>query len=128
MIDASRAKQKGYITLKEAAQISSYSPDYIGQLIRSGKIKGEQVYMNVAWVTTEAEIMAYTNRLKQPKVFEDKPDSINYRKRNVLVTTIAILIMFVLLPALAYLFVLPESTANVHAFDSEHFFEEHAYN
>lgn len=59
MLDARRAKQKGYITLKEAAEKSKYNSDYIGQLIRSGKIKGEQVYCSVAWVTTEAEVRRY---------------------------------------------------------------------
>lgn len=59
MLEQRRAKEKGYITLKEAAEISNYSSDYIGQLIRAGKIRGEQVYSTVAWVTTEAEIRAY---------------------------------------------------------------------
>jgi len=59
MLEQRRAEEKGYITLKEAAQISNYSPDYIGQLIRGGKIRGEQVYNNVAWVTTEDEVRAY---------------------------------------------------------------------
>lgn len=59
MLEQRRAQQKGYITLKEAAEISNYSPDYVGQLIRAGKIKGEQVYSNVAWVTTADEIEAY---------------------------------------------------------------------
>ena len=61
MLDQRRAVEKGYITLKEAAKISNYSPDYVGQLIRGGKIKGEQVYNNVAWVTTQDEIEAYLN-------------------------------------------------------------------
>lgn len=59
MLEQRRAQQKGYITLKEAAEISNYTPDYVGQLIRAGKIKGEQVYSNVAWVTTTDEIEAY---------------------------------------------------------------------
>lgn len=59
MLEQRRAQQKGYITLKEAAEISGYAPDYIGQLIRGGKIRGEQVYANVAWVTTEDEVRAY---------------------------------------------------------------------
>lgn len=59
MLEQRRAKEKGYITLKEAAAISNYTPDYIGQLIRAGKIRGEQVYSNVAWVTTEDELNAY---------------------------------------------------------------------
>lgn len=59
MLEQRRAQEKGYITLKEAAQISNYAPDYIGQLIRAGKIEGEQVYSNVAWVTTEDSIRSY---------------------------------------------------------------------
>ncbi len=54
-----------YISLKEASQISGYAPDYIGQLIRSGKLSGKQVYSNVAWVTTEAALRDYLK--KQPR-------------------------------------------------------------
>lgn len=59
MLEQRRAIEKGYITLREAAEFANYTPDYVGQLIRAGKIKGEQVYSNVAWVTTEDEIQAY---------------------------------------------------------------------
>ena len=59
MLEQRRAQQKGYITLKEAASLAGYTPDYIGQLIRAGKIKGQQVYSGVAWMTTEEEIQAY---------------------------------------------------------------------
>ncbi|GIV28741.1 MAG: hypothetical protein KatS3mg027_2555 [Bacteroidia bacterium] len=63
---------KNYITLKQAAEISGYSPDYIGQLIRQGKIAGKQVYCNIAWVTTEEEIKKYLEtkaKGKNPNVF-----------------------------------------------------------
>lgn len=50
---------KNLISLKEAAKISGYSADYIGQLIRSGKIPGKQVYVNVAWMTTAEAVLAY---------------------------------------------------------------------
>lgn len=59
MLDQRRAKEQGYITLKEAAELANYTPDYVGQLIRAGKIKGEQVYSSVAWVTTKEEVDAY---------------------------------------------------------------------
>lgn len=59
MLEQRRAQEKGYITLKEAAALTNYSSDYLGQLIRAGKIRGEQVYSNVAWVTTENEVLAY---------------------------------------------------------------------
>jgi hypothetical protein len=54
-----------FISLKEAAEISGYAPDYIGQLIRAGKITGKQVYTNVSWMTTEAAVLGYKNKSGQ---------------------------------------------------------------
>lgn len=54
-----KSKKDDFITLKEAAEISGYAPDYIGQLIRQGKIEGKQVFSNVAWVTTEDALRSY---------------------------------------------------------------------
>lgn len=48
-----------YITLKQASERFGYTPDYIGQLIRKGKIEGKQVYANVAWMTTEEAMRSY---------------------------------------------------------------------
>lgn len=48
-----------YISLKEAAELSGYTPDYLGQLIRKGKLPGKQVYLNVAWMTTEEALKDY---------------------------------------------------------------------
>ncbi len=53
------AKEPEYISLKEAAKISGYSSDYLGQLIRGGKLSGKQVFSNVAWVTTEDAVYDY---------------------------------------------------------------------
>jgi hypothetical protein len=50
---------EGHITLKEAARISGYAPDYVGQLIRKGKLYGRQVYVSTAWVTTEDAVRKY---------------------------------------------------------------------
>lgn len=55
-----------YITLKEAGEISGYSPDYIGQLIRRGKLEGKQVYANVAWVTTKNALEGYLRDKGKP--------------------------------------------------------------
>lgn len=70
---------KKYISLKEAAKISGYSADYVGQLIRSGKLEGKQVFSNVAWMTTEEAMQKYLRRLQEPagsknrlQVFVDK--------------------------------------------------------
>lgn len=58
-------KDKKLISLKEASELSGYSSDYIGQLIRSGKIFGEQIYSNVVWMTTEEDVLNYRNNSKQ---------------------------------------------------------------
>lgn len=55
-----------YISLKEAAKLTGYSPDYVGQLIRSGKLEGKQVFSNVAWMTTEEALQKYLRRQSEP--------------------------------------------------------------
>lgn len=62
--DSNPFKKEIYISLKEAAKISGYSPDYIGQLIREGKIWGKPVYTNIAWRTTAEEVLKYKNKKK----------------------------------------------------------------
>jgi hypothetical protein len=71
--------EKGLISLKEAASISGYSADYIGQLIRAGKISGKQVYCNVQWMTTAEAVMEYKTKgsAEQEKV---SPIKSNLRK------------------------------------------------
>ena len=64
MVNTAIEKNKEHITLKEAAVLSGYSSDYLGQLIRKGKLAGEQVYSNVAWVTTEKDVMSYLQKTK----------------------------------------------------------------
>jgi len=53
------------ISLKEASTISGYTPDYIGQLIRAGKIRGEKVYCQISWMTTAEEVLNYKSNNKQ---------------------------------------------------------------
>ncbi len=71
---SSMGKQDEYITLKEAAQLTGYTPDYIGQLIRAGKLEGKQVYSNVAWMTTREAFVAYQEnkdkKSEEPSLFE----------------------------------------------------------
>lgn len=59
-------KKSKYISLKKASKLSGYSSDYLGQLIREGKLHGKQVYSNVAWVTTEKSVQEYLNNKKKP--------------------------------------------------------------
>ncbi len=57
--------EKKLILLREASEISGYSADYIGQLIREGKIPGKQVCYTVAWMTTAEAVLEYKKRSKR---------------------------------------------------------------
>jgi excisionase family DNA binding protein len=46
-----------FVTLKEAASISGYHPDYIGALVRSNKVKGKKVGKN--WYVSRKEVQDY---------------------------------------------------------------------
>jgi len=70
MKEEEKEQKKGkeeYISLKEASKLSGYSPDYIGYLIRTGKITGRMVYTGVSWQTTREAILAYKNRQQKKK-------------------------------------------------------------
>ncbi|MGM0629032.1 MAG: helix-turn-helix domain-containing protein [Patescibacteria group bacterium] len=58
----SQKKEDNYLTLKEAAELSGYSSDYVGQLIRNGKISGKMVYANPVWMTTRSDLMDYLEK------------------------------------------------------------------
>ena len=68
-------KRAGFITLKEASERFGYAPDYLGQLIRKGKIEGKLVYSHVAWVTTPEAIEEYISREnnRSPKKTKKNP-------------------------------------------------------
>jgi len=70
-LEDSEIIKKKYISLKEAAKISGYHPDYIGYLIRQGKLRAEKVYSGVAWLTTKEEIARY-QKLRKEKNGLDK--------------------------------------------------------
>ncbi len=50
------------ISLKKASQISGYSPDYLGYLIRKKKLGGKRVGRD--WFTTEKALTAYLSSKK----------------------------------------------------------------
>lgn len=78
-------KQKNktkHITLKEASKISGYSSDYIGQLIRQGKLSGKQIYTNVAWVTTEEDVLNYLEKAKKGRNQHTALDKAKHTKRR----------------------------------------------
>ena len=70
-------KEKALISLKDASKVSGYSSDYIGQLIRAGKIPGKQVCCTVAWMTTIDAVMAYKNKGKADAKLSFKEKLIN---------------------------------------------------
>jgi hypothetical protein len=68
---------KKLITLKEAAKLSGYSSDYIGQLIRAGKIPGKQIYTNITWVTTTEAVLEYKQDKNGRKGVKEKKTILN---------------------------------------------------
>ncbi|MCK4781713.1 G8 domain-containing protein [Candidatus Parcubacteria bacterium] len=60
--DSSSLLRRRYLSLKQAAKISGYSSDYIGFLIREGKLKGRKAYSGVSLQTTKRAVMEYKNR------------------------------------------------------------------
>lgn len=69
-------ENEGYISLRDAAEIAGYTPDYLGQLIRKGKLPGRQVYSNVAWMTTKEAVLEYVEREgRRGKREEEKIDT-----------------------------------------------------
>jgi hypothetical protein len=74
-------KTKDYISLKEASEISGYSPDYVGQLIRAGKLQGKQVFQQVVWVTTEKDLRAYMDTKRSAVSRSEKQSLLEWLKR-----------------------------------------------
>lgn len=60
-MDSLAENKEKLISLKEAAELTGYAPDYIGQLIRKGRLYGKQVYRDVVWMTTEKAVQDYIN-------------------------------------------------------------------
>lgn len=76
----SKEKEK-LITLKEAAKISGYAPDYIGQLIRKGKLPGRQIYCNVQWMTTREAVLEYLKRDKKEEAGNPQKGLVEFFRR-----------------------------------------------
>ena len=98
------AKEK-YISLKEAASLSGYTPDYVGQLIRRGKLPGKQVFSHVAWMTTEEALQRYIEGSKKGVVQKITPRwrermvswfSFSTISKTIVGTTLALLVVFIL--------------------------------
>jgi excisionase family DNA binding protein len=53
---------KNKISLKEAAEITGYHPDYLSQLIRKGKLNAER--FGRSWVTSREDVNAYLVSMK----------------------------------------------------------------
>ena len=85
-----------FISLKEAGKISGYNPDYLGQLIRKGKLRAVRIARN--WFVPKQEIK---------KIISSMPDS---NQQNILLTTslkLLVAILFLLI-AIGFIFISPQ--------------------
>jgi len=64
--------KKKYLSLKKAAELSGYAPDYIGYLIRKREIAGKRVHSSMSWLTTEDAIRKYQGKFKDQKLKKRK--------------------------------------------------------
>ena len=64
-----------YISLKQASKISNYSADYIGSLLRNGKIEGRRVRLQTSWRIKREELEKY-------KLLKDKKLSAKERTKK----------------------------------------------
>jgi hypothetical protein len=87
-------EEKGLITLKEAASISGYSADYIGQLIRAGKISGKQVYTNITWMTTAEAVLEYKKNGKSESENKKTLKEVFKNKKRMIAIELNILKLF----------------------------------
>ena len=55
-------RSRTYIPLRQAAKISGYDPDYVGWLIREGKIPGKKFYLKTSWELSESTVRKYKKR------------------------------------------------------------------
>ena len=83
---------KKVISLNKAAQISGYSQDYLGFLIRSGELKGEKV--GRSWFTTKESIDNYLfkKKIKQNK-FAFREFLSKKRLQNIFLLSIVFVVM-----------------------------------
>ena len=80
---------KKVISLNQASQISGYSQDYLGFLLRQGEIKG--LKKGRVWFTTEGEIKNYLFKKKvRNQEFAFKEFFFSYRTRNIIIVTLVI--------------------------------------
>jgi hypothetical protein len=63
-------KNSKFITLREAAALFNYAPDYIGWLIRKGKIPGKKIYSREEWKVSREAILDYVNQNGRKKDYQ----------------------------------------------------------
>lgn len=82
---------KKVISLNQAAQISGYTQDYLGYLIRNGEMRG--IKKGRVWFTTEDELRNYLfkKKVRQKKFAFKEFFSLN-RSRNIIIVTVIIFI------------------------------------
>lgn len=82
---------KKVISLNQAAQLSGYTQDYLGFLVRKGEIKGMK--KGRAWFTTEEEVNNYIFKKKvRHQQFAIKDFFSPTRTKNIIIATICIFI------------------------------------
>jgi hypothetical protein len=94
----------GFISLREASEITGYHPDYLSYLIRKGKLEGRKIGRE--WVTTKKAVNEYLSKRKFFPLKDILLSKLSLKK--------AIIISFVLLLSLTAIFLFLPQSSSVH--------------
>jgi hypothetical protein len=110
---------KKAISLNQAAELSGYTQDYLGYLIRTGEIKG--IKKGRAWFTTEEEVKDYLFKKKvRHQEFAIKDFFSPTRTKKIIIAAVIIFIgLFFLLSSLNKSKVAPAKEINKGAATSD---------
>jgi len=75
-------KDSKRVSLKQASLISGYAPDYIGYLLRKGKIKGKRIFEKTFWQVSKKDLLSYCAKNRE-QIIEDEPSLAPLRERQV---------------------------------------------
>lgn len=51
-----------WLTVRDAAKISGYNPEYITRLIREGKVKARKI--SIVWLVDRKSLLAYLDKVQ----------------------------------------------------------------
>ena len=100
------------ITLRQAARMSGYHPDYLSSLIRSGQMNGQKI--GKTWVTTETDMRRLLDGTAVPAADDPIPCRLRSKSRVAQCIMVGLIVLMVLLGLrAAYLVGFTQATSEI---------------